>query len=615
MEERFAQLEGKVRRLQEEVEACSVLVLQFDANVAAGGGDPLGGQAVGGAQRLGAAADAAALEATRASMAAEVDRLAARIEVLEQAHVIRGESASQASEESFVRFEMELKEVWRAMREQQRGAGSAVSAAAVAELGDQVQSGLRSLRAELAEVRRSMGDTPETAQPQNLEAVLEKMAAELGKSAMALEERTGRLEQSLARVEAVEVSAKADRHRAAELERMVELLVQQRREDILATNAQIREIDARFKRIKESGNWADEADALRAELEAIHLEKIPSIFQHSTRTARVIAEGLQALRAEVQDLQDGRVAGNKPGEYSKGLEFAAEAAAMRTEMQVLREELNGHLDGGFDGLLMNLRADLSAELEATARGMRESWADVNRRVAALEPWKDEHVGLHAEVRALRLERQEDRARFALTVQEELTRLRDSIESRLNSLKKEVLVESALQSAGAGAAKALGAPSPRGRPTSPGQLPALTAGPGDQATIPRVVVLGRRARWTLSAAALASAKHYGGGLLVTTEFEVSGVLCRLKFFPEGSPLRKEEGFCSLYLLCLMPVEIKFVLFAGSYETPPMTCLYDRKRDQGRNDLCSLDKVLDGEGGVEVGLEVLDVHPLAEDTSRP
>merc|ERR1712080_74204 len=127
-----------------------------------------------------------------------------------------------------------------------------------------------------------------------------------------------------------------------------------------------------------------------------------------------------------------------------------------------------------------------------------------------------------------------------------------------------------------------------------------------------VVLGSRIEWALSANALLAARRPRGGRkpepIVTGELEVAGIRCRLKFCPDGSPLRTVEGYCSLYLLALTPVAVRFHLFAGSHVSPLLECSYDRRRDQGRHDLCSIEEALDEDGGIVIGAELLDVTPL-------
>eukprot|EP00747_Dinoflagellata_sp_TGD_P037838 gnl/TRDRNA2_/TRDRNA2_139320_c3_seq1.p2 gnl/TRDRNA2_/TRDRNA2_139320_c3~~gnl/TRDRNA2_/TRDRNA2_139320_c3_seq1.p2 ORF type:complete len:189 (-),score=32.12 gnl/TRDRNA2_/TRDRNA2_139320_c3_seq1:21-587(-) len=122
-----------------------------------------------------------------------------------------------------------------------------------------------------------------------------------------------------------------------------------------------------------------------------------------------------------------------------------------------------------------------------------------------------------------------------------------------------------------------------------------------------VVLGRRVEWSLSASMIDTARKRGGPL-VTGELEVASTPVRLKFFPDGSPSRSEMGFCSLYLLALEPVAIRFVLFAGPITSALLECTYERKRDQGRHDLCRLEDALDPAGGVVVGAEVMEVRQL-------
>ncbi|CAE7541861.1 TRO [Symbiodinium pilosum] len=125
-------------------------------------------------------------------------------------------------------------------------------------------------------------------------------------------------------------------------------------------------------------------------------------------------------------------------------------------------------------------------------------------------------------------------------------------------------------------------------------------------------MGNKLEWVLTAKSLQAAREspgVGGALLVTGEMEVAGVYCRLKFFPDGSPLRQVPGFCSLYLVCTVPnVHVRFRLFAGTKFSPVLEANTARGgRDQGRHDLCHLKDVLGADGGIVVGAEILEVQP--------
>lgn len=132
-----------------------------------------------------------------------------------------------------------------------------------------------------------------------------------------------------------------------------------------------------------------------------------------------------------------------------------------------------------------------------------------------------------------------------------------------------------------------------------------------------VVVGRRVEWHLTPEQLsgACAGATALGPLVSRELEVSGAKFRLKFYPAGSPLHMRDGFCSLYLLALVPVEVHFRLFAGGHTTPVLEARNRSTagKDIGRHDLCLLDSILGAEGGALVGAELLNVLPLQEEDS--
>eukprot|EP00913_Durusdinium_trenchii_P025325 g23775.t1 len=58
------------------------------------------------------------------------------------------------------------------------------------------------------------------------------------------------------------------------------------------------------------------------------------------------------------------------------------------------------------------------------------------------------------------------------------------------------------------------------------------------------VIGPKLEWALPAKVLREVGAPGtNGVLTTGEMEVAGIFCRLKFFPDGSPLRQTDGSCS------------------------------------------------------------------------
>lgn len=125
------------------------------------------------------------------------------------------------------------------------------------------------------------------------------------------------------------------------------------------------------------------------------------------------------------------------------------------------------------------------------------------------------------------------------------------------------------------------------------------------------VIGPKLEWALPAKVLREVGAPGtNGVLTTGEMEVAGIFCRLKFFPDGSPLRQTDGSCSLYLVCTVPnVNVRFRLFAGNRYSPVLEANTARGgRDQGRHDLCLLKDVLNEDGSVVVGAEILEVRSV-------
>jgi len=144
------------------------------------------------------------------------------------------------------------------------------------------------------------------------------------------------------------------------------------------------------------------------------------------------------------------------------------------------------------------------------------------------------------------------------------------------------------------------------------LPSIRAGEPPQSDMP--VVWGRQIQWTLSAGQLKramSSSDGNSGPFITNELEVEGMPFVLKFYPDGSPLQTLDGHCSLYLVALEPAAVRFQLFAGKHRSPEMQCSYDRKRDQGRHDLCRFEDALsEVDGSVTIGAQILEIRPLVD-----
>lgn len=587
LDTRMSQLQDEVQRMHDEVEACSVLVLSLDASAASGNGNSAAAASGGG-------------NAASEAVQAETTRLAARMDVLETAWANRGSSAARDVDDSIQRLEKELMDLWRQVRSQEDA-----HLQPLRELTHEVQRGLQDVGMQVKSVREETLQKRDGAlDDKGLEDLVSLLTAELGRTAADFERRCDRLEEGVARIEAGEVAQRAERQQNAELNRIVELLVAQRRQDIQATNVNHAEINTQLKQLREKeereANWHVEADQLRGEIDDMKISKIPAIAQQSTRASTLIAEGLQALRKEVLELRDRR---EKTQSFQEeALDTGLEVARLKAEVEDLRQQVSKALIGGFDDRLLSLRADFAAEVESAVHEVRESWADSNRRLAALEPWQRESAQLHAQLRQLKIERQEDRSHWNLSLQDEMLAQRaaitEGLEARLAGFRHE---------GGASPGRPLRALAADGNKDFVVSGAARTAGQGGAP-----VVLGNRIEWALSGNALLAARRTRAGRkpepVVTGELEVAGIRCRLKFYPDGSPLKTVDGHCSLYLLALNPVAVRFHLFAGSTVSPLLECSYDRRRDQGRHDLCHIEDALDEDGGIIIGAELLDVTPL-------
>merc|ERR1712039_200143 len=98
--------------------------------------------------------------------------------------------------------------------------------------------------------------------------------------------------------------------------------------------------------------------------------------------------------------------------------------------------------------------------------------------------------------------------------------------------------------------------------------AATPQPTKQSRTPTVgfpMIVGHKVEWPLFTSQLATYRLRANemGPMVSDDIEVAGARFCLIFFPEGSPLRQKEGYCSFYFRVLCPLDIRFRLFVGGH----------------------------------------------------
>ncbi|CAK9083119.1 Trophinin [Durusdinium trenchii] len=220
---------------------------------------------------------------------------------------------------------------------------------------------------------------------------------------------------------------------------------------------------------------------------------------------------------------------------------------------------------GLEERFANLRADVSREVATVVRESKENWVVASRRLAALEAWPASQAELSASMHSLRSEHQEDRGRLEI-----LSREAEGLGRQVVHIRREL---------------SLGRPeiAEEGLTGAPFWIQLGLFGGAE----PKKIAVKSAAKMAVL---------------------VAGIFCRLKFFPDGSPLRQTDGSCSLYLVCTVPnVNVRFRLFAGNRYSPVLEANTARGgRDQGRHDLCLLKDVLNEDGSVVVGAEILEAN---------
>ncbi|CAJ1409922.1 unnamed protein product [Effrenium voratum] len=558
LEERVLHLEVELQRSREELEACSVLVLSLD--------------------NVGPSAPAVSPN-TSPFAPEEASRLKARVDVLEEAWALRSTTVGQRAEESVARVEEEVKKLWRELLSKERGPKDVQSEARAIE---ELRSRIEKTQSQVAELH--------SLRPEDVDALMKKMIDEVSRSVKLLGDRCSKLEGGLAAVEAAESSGQAEKRRTEQLEKMVELLLQQRRQDLQEAQANFREIDARFhdwdQKEQLEKNWRPEAEAIRAEMQEMRSTHLPSLFQQHMKAMKAMQEGLTAVRAEVKKLgemvevaQKSHTPPDEDETYKQ-----REVLALKAQVGDLQEQVTQLVIRGLEERFATLRADVAREVTAAVRETKENWSAASRRISALEAWPASQAELTAEVRGLLAEHREDRGRLEI-----LGRQADSLGRQVVSLRRELALPdkapekeegppaesgglfglfsteapaaaaertrraseaerpAAVKSAVKLTASMASSRSPRSRRKSPdpeAEARSSTPRRGSQtSTAPGFpVVIGPKLEWALSPKSLQASKN-GTGALLTGELEVAGIFCRLKFFPDGSPSRQTVGSCS------------------------------------------------------------------------
>ncbi|CAE7946452.1 TRO, partial [Symbiodinium sp. KB8] len=509
---------------------------------------------------------------------------------------------------------------------------------------------------------------------EDVDSLVRKFTEEVDKSVQLQASRCSRLEEDLAVVKAAESTTEADRRRCVQLEKMVDALVQQRRQDLQQSQENLREIDARFhdldQKEKQEKSWPKEAEAIRQEVQDLRSTHIPSLFQQHMKAMKAMQEGLTVVRSEVKKLGEileaVQATQNGPGREEQS-EKAREVLALKVQVSDLQEQVTEVVVRGLEERFATLRADVSREVASVLRENKEDRSAAWRRLSALEAWPASQAELSAEFHRLRQQHEEDRGLMEVLRRDVEGLGRQVVQLRRDfSIAQDPTAEAAVMETDAASRAGLleglfgtsvpaipteevtSAPkavrsamklttsmassrsprssrktrSPEQRRSLDGQVRPRSNTPGernDRGSTRSTVsgfpaVVGNKLEWALTAKSLQAAREapgVAGALLVTGEMEVAGVYCRLKFFPDGSPLRQAPGFCSLYLVCTMPnVNVRFRLFAGTKSSPVLEANTARGgRDQGRHDLCQLKDVLGEDGGIVVGAEILEVHAAA------
>ncbi|CAL1158400.1 unnamed protein product [Cladocopium goreaui] len=330
----------------------------------------------------------------------ETLRLKARIDVLEEAWALRSTTVGQRAEESIARVEEEVKKIWRELLSKERNPSkeSGHVEAVAARLIEDLKQRLEKTQSQVAELN--------ALKPEDVDSLMKKMIDEVGHSVKLLGDRCSKLEVELATMQATDVSSQADRERTEQLEKMVDLLLQQRRQDLQESQANFREVEARFldldQRDHAEKSWRQEAEAIRKEIQEVRSTHVPSLFQQHMKAMKAMQEGLAAVRAEVKKLSEvveAVQASSTPRAEAQADGSSREVLALKAQVSDLQEQVTLLVVRGLEERFANLRADVS------------------REAIPIGAWPASQAELSAEMQSMRSERQEDRGRLELLSRE------------------------------------------------------------------------------------------------------------------------------------------------------------------------------------------------------
>merc|ERR1719408_141019 len=77
----------------------------------------------------------------------------------------------------------------------------------------------------------------------------------------------------------------------------------------------------------------------------------------------------------------------------------------------------------------------------------------------------------------------------------------------------------------------------------------------------------------------------------------------EFYPNGSAVTSQDGFCGFYIRCPDGTSVTLTLFVGSVKKGPISAKFEHAAGKGLPDFCRLEEQIDHEtDSVTVGIEI-------------
>lgn len=598
-ESRLARLEVNVHNAQTEIDAMSVLVLALDTAWV------LGGDRRSQEMHTVEIKKETKTESIEQPCAtnAETAQIASRMEALEKAWAYRNADRIALGEETALRLENEILDVWKVIRETETRR---------ADNEGQVRNGLSDMQTGLSKLTEDFEGLQKKLlleQQKQLDDFIAKrvydlVQARIGDTTIQFAQRCTSLEDKMGFFSGMDSMYQADRQRMETIQQSLELLLQQRALDAQAVDRQFRDVEHRVNKREQLVDpiyWENQFGTVKEEIENLRQAIIPSAVLQSAQASQALADGWHFMRQELLDLRRSHEVACQQFviESTRKTEVDADLAALREDMVEVRRHLAHVVGGELEERLSATRTAINSEIAVMRRELAEAASDASRRVDTIEAIS----GSRNEIRIIHVDGP-PRSDTVKRSSSPPTGARRNRKSKIWKPTKDVngrILENqdpalALQFSKLGKELSMAA-------DTDAQADTDETKHGSKHRDLTLKIFGRMAEWPLLRNQMQMA---GIKPMMSETVEIMGIEFRLKFFPQGSPLHEHKGHCSLYMRTVTPATIRFRLHAGDHTSALLDATSERMaKDLGKHDLCVFQDVVDQNGDVTVGCELVEV----------